>query len=105
MALIGVEGMVSAVSAPVLLARLSSIEAVPSLVIDLTLCGFIDSSIIGILLRAHRRYDVPGRELYLVIAEGAVLRAMHVMRLDRLFRILPDRAALASCLGLLAMAA
>jgi anti-sigma B factor antagonist len=103
--LIRVDGPVNANSAPILLAKISSVEAIPSLVIDLSDCSFVDSTTIGVLLRARRRYDVPGRELCLVVSEGAILRALHVMRLDRVFRIFADRSALNNYFGTFALAA
>ena len=55
-----------------------------TLVADLTLTRFCDSSGIRTLLAAHRRAQADGGELLLVVPDAAVLRAFAIIGIDRL---------------------
>lgn len=54
-----------------------------TLVADLTLTQFCDSSGIRTLLAAHRRAQADGGELLLVVADEAVLRVFAIIGVDR----------------------
>jgi anti-sigma B factor antagonist len=55
-----------------------------TLVADLTLTRFCDSSGIRTLLAAHQRTQADGGELRLVVPDAAVLRAFAIIGIDRL---------------------
>ena len=60
------------------------------LVIDLSLCDFVDSTGLGLLVAAQRGAVAP---LDLVIGEPQILRLLSITALDRLFRVHATRAA------------
>ncbi len=55
-----------------------------TLVADLTLTRFCDSSGIRTLLAAHQRAQAEGGELLLVVPDAAVLRVFAIIGIDRL---------------------
>jgi anti-sigma B factor antagonist len=60
--------------------------------IDLTDCRFIDSTALGVLLRARGRLN-GARGIALVAADPHVRKVFEVTGLDRIFAIHPTRAA------------
>jgi anti-sigma B factor antagonist len=60
------------------------------LIVDLSLCTFIDSTGLGLLVAVQRRADAP---LDLVITDPQILDLLEITALDRLLRIHPDRPA------------
>ena len=60
------------------------------LVIDLSLCSFIDSTGLGLLVAVQRRAD---SRLDLVVTDPQILDLLEITALDRLFRIHADRTA------------
>lgn len=68
--------------------------------VDLSECTFIDSSVISALLQASNRLHANGGLLELVIPGGAhqaILRVFELMSLERLLPIHETRAAAISC--------
>jgi anti-sigma B factor antagonist len=71
---------------------LNEAQSKAGLVVDLTGVSFIDSSGIGLLIRALRATD--GRALHAVIAEGSqVERVFQLAGIDRALPLFVDRAA------------
>jgi anti-anti-sigma factor len=68
--------------------ELALLEAAPNgpgtIVADLTLTRFCDSSGIRTLLAAHQRARADGGELLLVVPDAAVLRVFEIIGIDRL---------------------
>jgi anti-sigma B factor antagonist len=62
-----------------------------SVVVDLTLCGFLDSSALNALVHARNDLDGGTPSFSLVISEPNVLRIFEISHLDHLFTIYPDR--------------
>lgn len=60
-----------------------------SIVVDLTTGSFIDSTVLGVLLKTLRALDASGGLLVLVTDDLRVLRTFEVAGLNRVFRILP----------------
>jgi anti-anti-sigma factor len=60
------------------------------LVIDLSLCSFIDSTGLGLLVAVQRRADAP---LDLVVTNAQILDLLTITALDRLFLVHADRPA------------
>jgi anti-sigma B factor antagonist len=52
------------------------------IVVDLTDLGYIDSSGIGAMLRAHEQLQAQGRRLVLEGASGPVLRVIQILELE-----------------------
>lgn len=67
-----------------------------TLVADLTLTRFCDSSGIRTLLAAHQRAQADGGELLLVVPDAAVLRVFAIIGVDRL---IPNFASLDDALA------
>jgi anti-sigma B factor antagonist len=57
------------------------------IVVDLTAATFVDSSVLGLLLRASGRLRETGGELVVVCDRGAIRRIFEVSGLDRTFPI------------------
>jgi anti-anti-sigma factor len=76
---------------------LGSATSVPTLIVDLASCTFMDSTIINILLQASHGMHLQGGTLGLVIPPGtapAVHRAFEMLGLQRVLPICPTRAAM-----------
>jgi anti-sigma B factor antagonist len=58
-----------------------------SAAVDLMEVGFIDSTVLGLLLRLQRRFRARGGDLVLVSGDRRVLRTLEITGLDRVFRI------------------
>ncbi len=58
-----------------------------SVVVDLAEVGFIDSSVLGLLLRYQPRFRDRGGDLVLVSDDRRILRTLQITGLDRIFRI------------------
>jgi anti-sigma B factor antagonist len=59
-------------------ALLDAVEGPSRTTVDLAGTEFVDSVIIGVLIRAHKRAGVLGSELVVINARGIVERAMNV---------------------------
>jgi anti-sigma B factor antagonist len=55
--------------------------------LDLVEVGFIDSTVLGLLLRFYPRFRSRGGDLVLVSDDRRVLRTLEITGLDRIFRI------------------
>ena len=64
-----------------------------ALIVDLSDCQFVDSSVAGPLVGAHKRLAADSGPLALVSAEERILRIFALTGLDRVFAIYPTRAA------------
>ena len=58
-----------------------------SVVVDLAEVGFIDSTVLGLLLRYKPRFRSRGGDLVLVSDDRRILRTLEITGLDRVFRI------------------
>ena len=58
-----------------------------SVVVDLAEVGFIDSTVLGLLLRYQPRFRDRGGDLVLVSDDRRILRTLEITGLDRVFRI------------------
>ncbi len=66
-------------------------RGVPTVVIDLSGCEFLDSSTLSLLVRAHRDLAARGRRLSLVVPPTKAIRSIFVFaQLDGLLEIEPD---------------
>jgi anti-sigma B factor antagonist len=58
-----------------------------SVVVDFAGVGFIDSTVLGLLLRYQPRFRDRGGDLVLVSDDRRILRTLEITGLDRIFRI------------------
>jgi anti-sigma B factor antagonist len=58
-----------------------------SVVLDFAEVGFIDSTVLGLLLRYQPRFRSRGGDLVLVSDDRRILRTLEITGLDRIFRI------------------
>lgn len=58
-----------------------------SVVVDFAEVGFIDSTVLGLLLRYQPRFRARGGDLVLVSDDRRILRTLEITGLDRVFRI------------------
>ena len=58
-----------------------------SVVVDLVEVGFVDSTVLGLLLRYQPRFRTRGGDLVLVSDDRRILRTLEITGLDRVFRI------------------
>jgi anti-sigma B factor antagonist len=58
-----------------------------SVVVDFAEVGFIDSTVLGLLLRYQPRFRDRGGDLVLVSDDRRILRTLEITGLDRIFRI------------------
>ena len=58
-----------------------------SVVLDFAEVGFIDSNVLGLLLRYQPRFRSRGGDLVLVSDDRRILRTLEITGLDRIFRI------------------
>jgi anti-anti-sigma factor len=69
----------------------------PRLVVDLTHTAFVDSTVVAVILSAHRRRRGEGG-VSVVLGEGVLRRMFEVMRLDQVFDTFPTATAALSAL-------
>jgi len=85
-------GEIDLYTAPALddaLCRLANNHA-KRVLVDLGGASFIDSTVLGVLLRALRTFAAAGGELILVTDDPRIVRAFTITGLDRQFRISPS---------------
>ena len=83
---------------PMLVAELAGVAPETAVIIDLTACTFIDSSVIGTILGA-RRPDRPRVSLVLPADASYVTRALSVIGVRDLLPVHPSVAAALAALG------
>ncbi|SCL22645.1 anti-anti-sigma factor [Micromonospora pallida] len=68
-------------------------------VLDLCRVGMLDSTGLGLLVRAHREARQQGRSFCLVAPSRFVLTVLHTMRLESVFLVFDHRAQALACLA------
>jgi anti-sigma B factor antagonist len=88
---ISVEGEADLHTAPELERELQGVLLLGgrTVALDLGAVGFIDSTVLGLLLRFHPRFRARGGDLVLVSDDRRILRTLEITGLDRIFRIEP----------------
>jgi anti-sigma B factor antagonist len=91
--LVSVEGEIDIATAPRLLSVLnqSVVDAVNSVVIDLTKVGFMDSTGLALLINAHRRLSRRQKGFAVVCPPGPMLRVFEVTDMIDMLHVSPDR--------------
>jgi len=92
---VSVKGEVDLATGPALERELLALpeDGVAAVIVDLTDCGFMDSTGLRLLSRAQERFDRSGGRLAVVSANRSVLRVLAITPLDEVFPIYPSRAA------------
>jgi anti-sigma B factor antagonist len=88
-----VEGEIDISTAPRLISALnqSVVEALRSVVIDLTKVGFMDSTGLALLINAHRRLNRRQKGFAVVCPPGPMLRVFEVTDMIDMLHVCPDR--------------
>lgn len=86
--IVALDGEIDISTAPLLARALEDGEQqAPTLVVDMSAVGFIDSSGLRELVEAHRRLDEAGRRLLIVAPSACVSRALEVSGLEQRLEI------------------
>lgn len=88
-AVVRVQGDVDMATADILEDVLAGMEPTARLVVDLSACGFIDSSGLGVLVTASRRAREAGAAVAVVAHEPATLRVLEIAALDTIVTVHP----------------
>jgi anti-sigma B factor antagonist len=67
-------------------------DGTASVIVDLTECGFMDSTGMHILARTHERLGRSGGRLAVVTNHHGILKVLELTGLDQLLQIYPSRA-------------
>lgn len=92
---ISLNGDIDLYTAPELKAELHRLidAGATRIVVDLTSATFIDSTTLGVLLGALKRFRPTGGELALVCTDPNIRRVFEITLLDRVFAIFKTRSA------------
>jgi len=100
--ILSIAGEVDLFTAPQLEEELSELTAAGArrIVVDLAGAAFIDSTVLGVLLKTLTRLDARGGDLVLVSSDRRILKVFEITGLVRVFRIEPTlTAAVAAVIG------
>jgi anti-sigma B factor antagonist len=88
-----VEGELDIATAPRLLSALNHgvQEALHALVVDLTKCGFMDSTGLALLINAHRRLTRRSKGFAVVCPAGPLRRVFEITDMVETLHVCPDR--------------
>jgi anti-sigma B factor antagonist len=88
-----VEGELDIATAPRLISVLNQAvqEVLHSLVVDLSECGFMDSTGLALLINAHRRLTRRSKGFAVVCPPGPLRRVFEVTDMVETLRVCPDR--------------
>lgn len=91
---VSVTGELDLYSAPQLHSELTSLqpEQVRSVIVDLTECEFIDSTALGVLVKANKRLSTENVRLSLITADRNIRRIFEITGFDSVLTISPSRA-------------
>jgi len=88
---VAVDGEIDVASAPTFEEVLqSAMAASDRVVIDLSGVQFMDSTGLGVLMRAHKRQDDAGAILRLAAPSDRVVRILDITQLDAVFAVYPS---------------
>jgi anti-anti-sigma factor len=93
-------GELDAFAAPDLESAFADVRGEPFVVVDLHRVAFMDSTVLGVIVRSTRGLAESGAEVRIVIPGGVARRIFEITALDRVLPIAETRsAALAELLG------
>jgi anti-sigma B factor antagonist len=90
---VSVEGEIDMATAPRLISILNEtvVDAVRSVVVDLTKVEFMDSTGLALLINAHRRLSRRRKGFAVVCPPGPMLRVFEITDMIDMLRVRPDR--------------
>jgi anti-sigma B factor antagonist len=90
-----VEGELDIASAPRLISVLNQAvqDVLHSLVVDLSKCGFMDSTGLALLINANRRLSLRRKGFAVVCPPGSLHRVFEITDMVDTLRVCPDRAS------------
>jgi anti-anti-sigma factor len=93
-------GELDAFAAPDLASTFAEVRGEPFVVVDLHRVAFMDSTVLGVIVRSTRGLAESGAEVRIVLPGGVARRIFEITALDRVLPIAETRsAALAELLG------
>lgn len=92
--LVSVTGELDLYSAPQLQSELTGLQPrqVRSVIVDLTECEFIDSTALGVLVKANKRLSAANVRFSLVTTDRNIRKIFEITGFDRMLTIHPSRA-------------
>jgi anti-anti-sigma factor len=99
--LLAVEGEIDIATSPRLITALNEAvtDSAGALVVDLSAVGFMDSTGLALLIRAHRRMSRRGRGFAVVCPDGPVRRIFELTDMIRTLHVTPSRESAVSAAG------
>jgi anti-sigma B factor antagonist len=91
-AVVRATGELDAYAAPDLAATLGDVSGEPRILADLGDVSFLDSTALGVLVRAVRRFDANGSRVRIVLPTGSARRIFEITTLDRVLPVAATRA-------------
>jgi anti-sigma B factor antagonist len=91
--LVVIEGEVDAFAAPELERALEDSGRLGDVLVDLGRVTFMDSTALGLVVRAVRVYGETGRQARVVLPRGVARRIFEITSLDRVLPVAESRAA------------
>lgn len=90
-AVVRATGELDAYAAPELAATLAELSGEPLILADLGAVSFLDSTALGVLVRAVRRFDANGSRVQVVLPTGSARRIFEITTLDRVLPVAATR--------------
>ena len=91
-AVVFARGELDAYSAPDLEAAFADVDAEPHVVVDLDRVSFLDSTALGVVVRAVRDVDERGGRAFVVLPRGPARRIFEITTLDSVLPVAESRA-------------
>jgi anti-anti-sigma factor len=90
-AVVRATGELDAYAAPELAATLGDVLGEPRILADLGAVSFLDSTALGVLVRAVRSFDASGSRVQIVLPTGTARRIFEITTLDRALPVATTR--------------
>jgi anti-sigma B factor antagonist len=84
-------GELDAYAAPDLSGTLGDLSGEPRILADLRAVSFLDSTALGVLVRAVRKFDASGSRVRVVLPTGPARRIFEITTLDRVLPVAATR--------------
>jgi anti-sigma B factor antagonist len=91
-AVVRATGELDAYAAPDLAATLRAVAREPRILADLGAVSFLDSTALGVLVRAVRTFDANGSRVRVVLPTGSARRIFEITTLDRALPVAATRS-------------
>ena len=98
-AVVAASGELDAYAAPDLSQAFTSVAGENRIVVDLETVSFLDSTALGIVVRAIREIDERSGKSLIVLPTGSARRIFEITTLDRVLAVSPSRASAVATLA------